>query len=94
MSTLIVVEDTPIAPVQIAWGDYSTLSTVWALADYLVQQWPGPTDGDAYLTALMVCDAVLAGSEDDLPEDARAAFIEAVREAGLTLMDDDDGPDF
>lgn len=59
-----------------------------------MQQWPGATDGDAYLTALMVCDAVLTGSEDDLPEDARAAFIEAVHEAGLTLIDDDDGPDF
>ncbi|TBH28218.1 DUF982 domain-containing protein [Rhizobium leguminosarum] len=90
----MVGKDTPITPVQIAWGDYSTLSTVCALADCLMQQWAGPTDGDAYLTALMVCDAVLAGSEDDVPEDARAAFIEAAHEAGLALMEDDDGPDF
>lgn len=89
-----MIKDMPIAPVQIAWEDYPTLSTVLALADCLTQQWPGPTDGDAYLTALMVCDAVLTGSEDDLPADARAAFIEAVREAGLPLMEDDDGPDF
>lgn len=87
-------KDLPIVPLQIAWGDYSTLSTVLALADCLMQQWPGPTDGDTYVTALMVCDAVLSGSEDDLPEDARAAFIDAAHEAGLSLMEDDDGPDF
>ena len=89
-----MVDNLPMKPVQIAWGDHSTLSTVWALADCLMQQWPGPTDGNAYLTALMVCDAVLAGSEDDAPEDARAAFIEAAHEAGLSVMGDDDGPDF
>ncbi|MBP2563369.1 hypothetical protein J2857_006168 [Neorhizobium galegae] len=87
-------EAMPITPVQIAWGDYSTLSTVFDLADCLMQQWPGPTDGDGYLTALMVCGAVLAGSEDDVPEDARVAFIEAAYEAGLSVMGDDDGPDF
>ncbi|TAX62639.1 DUF982 domain-containing protein [Rhizobium leguminosarum] len=84
----------PIEPVLIGWGGYSTLSTVLALADCLLQQWPGPTQSDAYVTALMVCDAVLSGSEDDLPEDARAAFIEAANEAGSSLMEDDDGPDF
>ena len=84
----------PIASVEIAWGNYSTLSTVVALGDCLMQQWPGSTDGDAYLTALMVCDAVLAGSEDDVPEDARAAFIEAAHEAGLSVMEGDDGPNF
>ncbi len=89
-----VGETMPITPVQIAWGDYSTSSTVFDLADCLMQQWPGPNDGDTYVTALMVCDAVLSGSEDDLPEDARAAFIEAAHEAGLSLMEDDDGPDF
>ena len=89
-----MIKDMPIAPVQIAWGDYPTLSTVLALADCLMQQWPGPTDGDAYVTALMVCDAVLSGSEDDHPDDARAAFIDAAHEAGLSLMEDDDGPDF
>ena len=70
------------------------LATVVDLAYCLMLQWPGPTDGDEYLTALMVCDAVLAGSEDDVPEHARAAFIEAAHEAGLPIMGDDDGPDF
>lgn len=89
-----MIGDVPITPVQIAWGDFSSLETVGASAGYLMLKWSAPTNSDAYLTALMVCDAMLAGSEDDVPEDARAAFIEAVHEADLTLMDDDDGPDF
>jgi hypothetical protein len=38
----------------------------------------------------MVCDAVLAGSDEDAPEDARAAFVEAAHEAGLSVLPDDD----
>lgn len=89
-----MIGDVPITPVQIGWGDFSSLETVGASADCLMLQWPAPTNSDAYLTALMVCDAMLAGSEDDVPEDVRAAFIEAVHEADLTLMDDDDGQTF
>lgn len=51
-------------------------------------------DGEAYLTAMMVCDAVLNGSEDDTPDDARAAFVEAAHEAGLFIVGEDDVPDF
>lgn len=58
-----------------------------------MQRWPGPTDGDACLTAMMVCDAVLARSDDDVPDDARAAFIEAAYEAGLPLIGEGDSLD-
>lgn len=83
-----------IVPLQIEWGSFRTLSSVVELADCLMREWPGPTDGDAYVTALMVCDAVLSGGEDDAPEHARDAFIEAAHEAGLSVFGDDDGPDF
>lgn len=81
-----------IPPVQIGWAD--PLTTVGDLADYLLTKWPASGGGDAYLTALMVCEAVMRGGEDDTPEHARAAFIEAAYEAGLPVMDDGGGPDF
>lgn len=59
----------------------------------LVREWPGTPDGEAYVTALMVCDAVLSRGEDDKPEHARDAFIEAAREAGF-MIDEVDGPDW
>lgn len=79
--------------VQINWG-YETLSSVYDLANCLMHQWPAKTDGDAYVTALMVCAAVLEGGEDDTAEHARAAFIEAAHEVGLAVEGDDFGPDF
>ncbi|TBY04385.1 DUF982 domain-containing protein [Rhizobium laguerreae] len=75
------------------WGNLETLSSVLDLANCLMIQWPSPTDREAYLTALMVCEAVLRGSEDDTVEDARAAFIDAAHEAGLSVSGDD-GPDW
>jgi len=81
-----------IVPVEIGWGSFRTLSTVPDLVDVLMNEWPAATDGDAYLTALMVCDAVLSGGEDDTPEHARDAFVEAAYEAGLNIADD--GPDW
>ncbi|WP_143530706.1 DUF982 domain-containing protein [Rhizobium sp. RU36D] len=64
------------------------------LADCLIRDWPVSTEGEAYLTALMMCDAVLSGGEDDTPEHAREAFIEAAYEAGSSVLDDSNGPDF
>ncbi|WFR97501.1 DUF982 domain-containing protein [Rhizobium tumorigenes] len=63
--------DLHILPVQIAWGGFRTLASVTDIAECLVREWPGPTDGNAYVTALMICDAVLSGGEDDTPEHAR-----------------------
>ncbi|MGL4094348.1 DUF982 domain-containing protein [Agrobacterium cavarae] len=76
-------------PLQIEWGDFRHISSVSELAICLMHEWPASTVGEAYITALMVCDAVLSGGEDDQPEDARAAFIEAAHEAGLTVLPDD-----
>ena len=81
-----------IVPLQTEWGSFRTLSSVVDLADCLIREWPGATDGDAYVTALMVCEAVLSGGEDDTPEHARDAFIEAAREAGFLV--ETDGPDW
>ncbi|EGL64434.1 hypothetical protein AGRO_2643 [Agrobacterium sp. ATCC 31749] len=78
-----------IEPVTINWGDFETLETVADLARCLLDKWPAGTDGQAYVTALMVCSAVLENGLDDRPEDARAAFIDAAREALLSVSPDD-----
>lgn len=78
-----------IEPVQIEWGDFGSLATVVDLAECLMHNWPAPMDGEAYITALMVCSAVLSRGEDDAPEHARAAFIDAAREAGLSVANED-----
>lgn len=85
--------DLKIAPIRMEWGSFQELSSVSELAECLVREWPGSTDGDAYVTAIMVCDAVLSGGEDDAPEHARDAFIEATREAGF-MIDEIDAPDW
>lgn len=83
-----------IEPVTILWGDFETLETVTDLAQVLLHKWPGGVDAQAYITALMVCSAVLENGLDDRPEDARAAFIDAVHEAGLSVSPDDDAIDW
>lgn len=80
----------PIEPMMIEWGSFETITTVTGLARCLLDQWPTEGQGEAYVTALMVCDAVLAGSDEDSPDDARSAFVEAAHEAGLTVLPDDD----
>lgn len=82
-----------IKPVTINWGDFETLETVADLARCLLDGWPASADGQAYVTALMVCSAVLENGMDDRPEDARVAFVEAVHEAGLSVSPDDDEHD-
>lgn len=65
------------------------MTTVAALVDVLLHRFPIEGRGDAYLTALMVCHEVLIESEDDAPEDARAAFVAAVHEVGFSVLPDD-----
>lgn len=79
-----------IEPITVLWGDFETLGTVTDLARVLLHKWPGGTEAQAYVTALMVCSAVLENGLDDRPEDARLAFVEAVHEAGLSVSPDDD----
>jgi len=83
-----------IEPVTINWGDFETLETVADLARCLLDKWPTGTDGQAYVTALMVCSAVLENGLDDRPEDARAAFVDAAHETLLSVSPDDDDLDF
>lgn len=79
-----------IEPLTIEWGSFETFSTVTGLARCLLDQWPAEGQSEAYVTALMVCDAVLTGSEEDEPADARAAFVEAAHDAGFCVFPDDD----
>ncbi|WP_312938764.1 DUF982 domain-containing protein [Agrobacterium pusense] len=79
-----------IEPITILWGDFETLETVTDLARVLLHRWPGSSEAQAYVTALMVCSAVLENGLDDRPEDARLAFVEAAHEAGLSVSPDDD----
>ncbi len=83
-----------IEPVTINWGDFDTLKTVTDLARCLLDKWPATSDAQAYVTALMVCSAVLENGLDDRPEDARAAFVDAAHEAFLSVSPDDDDLDF
>ncbi|WHA40901.1 DUF982 domain-containing protein [Agrobacterium larrymoorei] len=84
------VKDQPITPVTPDWGKFETLHTVADLARCLLTDWPDGSGGEAHTTALMVCDAVLTGSEDDTAEDARNAFIEAAHESGFSVAPNDD----
>ncbi len=90
---MVTVKDQPIEPLMTEWGCFKTLKTVSDLARCLLDEWPADGRGDTYVTALMVCDVVLTGSDEDTPEDARLAFVEAAREAGLSVLSDD-GPDW
>ncbi|TCR80792.1 DUF982 domain-containing protein [Rhizobium sp. BK376] len=81
-------------PLTTEWGRYETLTTVSGLARSLMHGWPMDGRGDAYITALMVCEAVLSGGEDDTADHARETFIDAAYAAGLSVFDPNDGPDF
>lgn len=60
------------------------------MARCLLDQWPAEGKDEAYVAALMVCDAVLTVSDEDEPGDARASFVEAAHEVGLTVSSNDD----
>ncbi|MCM2436332.1 DUF982 domain-containing protein [Agrobacterium rosae] len=87
---MIVEANHPIAQLTIEWGSFETLSTVEGLARCLIDRWPADFTADAYVTALVVCDAVLTGSDEDTADDARAAFVDAAHEVGLSVSPDDD----
>lgn len=88
------MSDFKISALTILWGDFGTLETVRDLARCLLENWPGSTESEAYVTALMVCSSVLENGLDDRPEDARASFIDAAHEAGLSVSPDDDHIEF
>ena len=66
---------------------YTVLKTVLDLGEALLFEWP-VEEGDAYYEALQVCVEVL--TNPDRPSgDARAAFVAAAREAGVSVLPDD-----
>ncbi|WP_144579288.1 DUF982 domain-containing protein [Agrobacterium sp. DE0009] len=81
-----------IKPVTIKNGDFIKLETVKDLASYLFKKWPGPENNRAYLTAVMVCSAVLENGLSERRDDARAAFVAAAHEARLVVLPDDGDP--
>lgn len=83
-----------IEPITILWGDFRTLENVTDLARCLLDDWPGSSGAQAYVTALMVCSAVLENGLDDRPEDARVAFVDAAHEASLSVSPDDEALDW
>lgn len=68
-------------------GRARVINSVVALAEVLLTQWP-VTDGEAYQEALRVCLDVLENPARPA-EDARAAFVAAARDAGVTVLPDD-----
>ena len=67
MSKKSIVNTFSIEPLIIEWGSFDTITTVAGLARCLLDQWPVEGQGEAYVTALMVCDAVFAGRKDYEP---------------------------
>ncbi|WP_371077361.1 MULTISPECIES: DUF982 domain-containing protein [unclassified Sinorhizobium] len=62
-------------------GEWRDIGNTADVALWLMQEWRGDPDGEAYQTALKVCLWVLDGQ---LPaDDAREAFKAALKEAGL-----------
>ena len=64
--------------------DGITISDADQAASYLLDHWPADS-GERYDFAKRVCLEVIEGKRD--PEDARAAFLLAAREAGVILPD-------
>lgn len=77
-----------IAPVQIPWGDRSTLYSITGLSDWLANSFPIERRGREYETALFMCHELLMGKNDATPDQAREAFIAAVHKIGLTVFPD------
>ena len=66
---------------------YTVITTVAGLGEALLFRWP-VDHGDAFHEALRVCLDVLA-NPDRPSSDARAAFVAAAREAGISVLPDD-----
>jgi hypothetical protein len=73
------------SPVIVSIGEppaETTVDTTQAAAWAMIEDWP-TEDGTALDRALEICAAVDAGKRK--PEDARQAFVEAAREAGVLI---------
>jgi hypothetical protein len=69
-------------------GGYRNLVNIENLADCLLYRFPEAGRGEAYRTALAVCLEVMEGGKSTAA-DARAAFVAAAREVGVTVLPDD-----
>lgn len=72
-------------PVTLALGEDGadvTIDSTQAASWALIEDWP-TEEGAALDRALLVCAAVAKGQKSD--EEARKAFIEAAREAGIRM---------
>ncbi|MEZ2209765.1 DUF982 domain-containing protein [Sinorhizobium sp. CB7] len=83
--------DTPYRPIrhisaELHQSRHTSLNTV-DLARALLTQW-SVNEGKAFEEALHTCLTVLV-DEDRPPQEARAAFVKAAREAGIVVLSDD-----
>lgn len=65
-------------------GEYRVVSSTREAADILLYKWP-VGGGDAYTTALLVCQNVMEGTLP--PDEAKHAFILAAEEAGIFIAE-------
>jgi hypothetical protein len=76
----------PISPIGIALerpGLYRGVTSVAQMGEILTTQWPEDQQGDAWKAALSACLRAL--QEQTNPEAARAAFIMAAKDAGISV---------
>ena len=78
-----MIDSLPFSPIsiEIAPKRFRTIDSVAQAADFLLAGWEGREKGSAYRIALRRCLAALEGRIK--PESARAAFLEALREARI-----------
>jgi len=65
--------------------EWVVIDTTQAASWALIEDWP-LEDGTALDRALSICSDVNSGKRT--PEDARLAFIDAVKEAGIPMKED------
>lgn len=63
-------------------GEYVTIATTQAASWAMIEDWP-MEDGPALDKALLVCADVVKGKRSN--DDARKAFLDAAREAGIDI---------
>lgn len=84
------MKDIAIKPVRvdIGGGKSRILQTVGDLGEFLLYQWP-VKGGEKHRLARIACIDVL--DKQQTPDEARTAFIDACRDAGVFVFADDGG---
>lgn len=73
----------PVTLEMFGHGNYRVVTSAKEAAKVLCNEWPYGS-GPMYTEALATCAAALKGDAD--PEQARADFVKAAEEAGITIV--------